>query len=68
MANLDPGTITLHHCHNGNIVLQFGVTMIHLQPDLFNQFAAMIAKTSKHLAESHKTMDIEMTYAQPGEA
>ena len=58
MSNLDPGTITLHHCHNGNIVLQFGVTMIHLQPELFDQFAAMIEKTSRHLQELGAVDDV----------
>ena len=66
MCNLDPGTITLHRCHNGNIVLQFGVTMIHLQPHLFHQFAELIEKTADQMRESK--LEIEMTYMQPGEA
>ena len=68
MSNQDPGTITLPHCHNGNIVLQFGVTMIHLQPHLFHQLPQMVSKSSKQLRDNHQTLEIEVSYSQPGEA
>ncbi len=68
MSKMDPSTITLHHCHNGNIVLQFGVTMIHLRPHLFHQFAQMVSKSSKQLQDNQKTLEIEVSYSQPGEA
>ena len=68
MSNLDPHTITLHQCPNGNIVLQFGVTMIHLQPDVFQQFADMLNRYSEQIASRNAGVEIDMPYAQPGEA
>ncbi|GEM_PF-6685052 len=68
MHQLDPSIITIHQCKNGNTVLQFGVTMIHLQPETFLQFADMIQKTSCRLQERKTTLEVEMAFSQPGEA
>ncbi len=67
-SNLDPHTITLHRCSNGNIVLQFGVTMIHLRPDVFSRFSDMLTRYSEQISQDKTSVEIDMPYLQPGEA
>jgi len=42
--------------------------MIHLQPDVFQQFADMLNRYSEQIASRNAGVEIDMPYAQPGEA
>ena len=46
--------ISIRRCSEGCIVLQFGLTMIHLEPNIFQQFAQIVMATSIQLDQEQK--------------
>ena len=46
--------ITIRRCSEGCLVLQFGLTMIHLDHELFQRFAQIVMATSVQLNQQQK--------------
>ena len=46
--------ITIRRCTEGCIVLQFGLTMVHLDEPLFKRFAQIVMATSVQLDQDEK--------------
>ena len=46
--------ITIRRCTEGCLVLQFGLTMVHLEEPLFKRFAQIVMATSIQLDQEEK--------------
>ena len=59
--------ITIRRCSEGCMVLQFGLTMIHLDQNLFQQFAQIVMATSIQLDQERKLRRIAEMQTDPCE-
>ena len=50
--------ITIRRCTEGCLVLQFGLTMVHLDEALFQRFAQIVMATSVQLTQEQKLRKI----------
>ena len=57
--------VTIRRCTEGCLVLQFGLTMIHLEEPLFRQFADIVMATSVQLDQERKRRKIARMKSRP---
>ena len=57
--------VTIRRCTEGCLVLQFGLTMVHLDEPLFRKFAQIVIATSVQLDQEQRLRKVAQLNAEP---